>query len=372
MSALEKQAATEARACPLCGRPNDCRLCATEACQGPCWCETVAIPDELIARVPVALRNKACICPGCVMDFHRGRMQNRQSGLLPGEFYFDSGLMVFTEKYHLRRGWCCGSGCRHCPYGGDRIVAKVDNSACSRSGFTLIELLLVIAIVSVLAALLLPALSRSKASAQRIKCASNLHQLAIATHLYWDDNSGKCYRYNSGSVNGGQLYWFGWLGPGAEGKRPFDATMGALYPYLQGRGVELCPSLHYTPGRFKFKATGAAYGYGYNIYLSSATNQSPVSVNRIKRPTDTALLGDAAQINDFQAPASHSNPMLEEWYYLDTNTKYPNGHFRHAHKANVAFSDGHVGDERPLAGSLDRRLPAEYVARLRPEILALP
>ncbi|MES2387352.1 MAG: DUF5522 domain-containing protein [Bacteroidota bacterium] len=34
-----------------------------------------------------------------------------------GEYYFDpDGKMVFTEKYHLRRGYCCGSGCRHCPY----------------------------------------------------------------------------------------------------------------------------------------------------------------------------------------------------------------------------------------------------------------
>jgi len=33
------------------------------------------------------------------------------------DFYFEKGLMVFTEKYHLKRGSCCQSGCRHCPYG---------------------------------------------------------------------------------------------------------------------------------------------------------------------------------------------------------------------------------------------------------------
>jgi len=32
-------------------------------------------------------------------------------------FYFENGLMVFTEKYHLNRGFCCKNGCRHCPYG---------------------------------------------------------------------------------------------------------------------------------------------------------------------------------------------------------------------------------------------------------------
>lgn len=35
---------------------------------------------------------------------------------LPGDFYLEAGFMVFTAQYHLRRGYCCGSGCRHCPY----------------------------------------------------------------------------------------------------------------------------------------------------------------------------------------------------------------------------------------------------------------
>jgi hypothetical protein len=32
------------------------------------------------------------------------------------DYYFDRGLMVFTVHYHLRRGYCCDQGCRHCPY----------------------------------------------------------------------------------------------------------------------------------------------------------------------------------------------------------------------------------------------------------------
>lgn len=35
----------------------------------------------------------------------------------PGDFYYEGPYLVFTEQYHLRRGWCCQSGCRHCPYG---------------------------------------------------------------------------------------------------------------------------------------------------------------------------------------------------------------------------------------------------------------
>jgi hypothetical protein len=36
--------------------------------------------------------------------------------LEPGDFYMEDGYLVFTAQYHLKRGTCCGSQCRHCPY----------------------------------------------------------------------------------------------------------------------------------------------------------------------------------------------------------------------------------------------------------------
>src|SRR3954471_10791 len=111
-----------------------------------------------------------------------------------------------------------------------------------RRGFSLVELMVVIAILALLASLLLPSLIRTKASARRIQCASNLRQLGLAGHLYWDDNGGNCFRIGGTSTNGGQLYWFGWIGPGAEGQREFDPSAGVLYPYFKGKGVELCPA----------------------------------------------------------------------------------------------------------------------------------
>jgi hypothetical protein len=36
--------------------------------------------------------------------------------LEPGDYYFDGPNLVFTAAYHLKRGYCCNSGCRHCPY----------------------------------------------------------------------------------------------------------------------------------------------------------------------------------------------------------------------------------------------------------------
>ena len=241
--------------------------------------------------------------------------------------------------------------------------------ASAPCAFTLIELLAVIALLAILAGLLLPVLGRSKTSAQRLQCVSDLRQLGLAAQMYWDDNGGHCFRYGGTAAHGGQLYWFGWMGPGAEGQRAYDPTPGALFPYLRGRGVEICPALNYALAQFKLKATGAAYGYGYNLRLSAPSGQPPVNVGRIQRPTGITLLADAAQVNTWQPPASPSHPMLEEWYYVDDGTNQPNGHFRHEQKANVLFCDGHVGEERPVPGSLDARMPSQWVGRLRTEIL---
>ncbi len=236
-------------------------------------------------------------------------------------------------------------------------------------GFTLLELLTVVAVISVLSALLLPTLSRAKLSARRVKCASNLRQLALAGQMYWDDNAGAAFRWRGAATNDGQIFWFGWLQNGAEGRRRFDPTFGALYPYLGTHGVDICPSFNYSSPRLKLKASGASHGYGYNLALSAPADQPPVNLTKVGCPAELVFLADSAQVNTFQPPASPENPMLEEFYYV--NTREATVHFRHQRRANAAFCDGHVAAEKPLPGSLDDRVPREVVGRLRPEILTI-
>ena len=46
--------------------------------------------------------------------------------LAPDEFYMSpEGYIVFTEKYHLKRGYCCKSGCKHCPYGFNKKTGTI-------------------------------------------------------------------------------------------------------------------------------------------------------------------------------------------------------------------------------------------------------
>lgn len=52
---------------------------------------------------------------------------SKRPKLEPEDFYYsEEGFIVFTEKYHLKRGYCCKSGCKHCPYGFNKKTGRIE------------------------------------------------------------------------------------------------------------------------------------------------------------------------------------------------------------------------------------------------------
>lgn len=236
-------------------------------------------------------------------------------------------------------------------------------------GFTIIELLVVISILAILTGLLLPVLQRARLKGLDTHCMSNLRQLSLAGQMYWDDNNSQAFSYRGNSLNGGNTYWFGWLGRGDEGKRRFDISKGVLYKYIKNSSIQTCARLDYINDEFKLKATGAAYGYGYNLHLDGGSSLKPVVMTSLSSPSTVAFLADAAQVNTFQSPASKNNPMIEEFYYV--NSREQTAHFRHNKESYVAFCDGRVELVGFSSGSIDHRLPEQWIGRLPSKVLLL-
>jgi prepilin-type N-terminal cleavage/methylation domain-containing protein/prepilin-type processing-associated H-X9-DG protein len=217
----------------------------------------------------------------------------------------------------------------------------------SSGGFTLIELLVVIAIIAILAAMLLPALAKAKASGKRAVCVSNCRQWALAIIMYEGDHksfpqaSGSSFRWDP-PLNPGEPAQ-GWDWPNTP-----DFWWNTTRPYYRNTNLWICPSA--SPGEL-VKPRGQYPQYGLNCGevatsgpgaawnaingLGQVTFLEPkVSFEDVAVPAETLCVGDSM---DPLRTAHLVNPEWEPTYDAMTPAAP-----RHSHRANFAFVDGHV------------------------------
>lgn len=236
--------------------------------------------------------------------------------------------------------------------------------------FTLLEILLAISIIAILSVLGFGIYQKVQQAGRKGASASNLRQLTLAALLYANDHQGRFFPYRQRSTTG-TTWWFGFETRGSarsgEGNRELQKDGSPLYPYLQDvGGVEICPGFLYDTTIWKPKFNGASYGYGYNIYLGGGWMGSGRmgSLIGMERPSKVALFATCAQVNTFQAPASPSNPMVEEFYAFDD--QYKTIHFRFNQSALVSFCDGHIEAMKMHPDTRDERVPEANIGRFTP------
>jgi prepilin-type processing-associated H-X9-DG protein/prepilin-type N-terminal cleavage/methylation domain-containing protein len=227
--------------------------------------------------------------------------------------------------------------------------------------FTLLELLVVMTVIALLAALLLPSISRSKQEAQRIKCVSNLHQWGVALQNFVADSQTYPSGILSASTDGSEG-WEGWIERSWIGQLEHGGfgVSKPLTTNLLATGVFHCP-------------TDPSNGsYGYNAYgvrqQGIFTNQlgllgaytpsipytlagdAPLPESEVASPSEMMAIGDVFNESLYFGPRDAPSGFVLLWHGKLNQEWLRFMVARHQGNLNVVFCDGHV--ESPTLGFL--------------------
>ncbi len=192
--------------------------------------------------------------------------------------------------------------------------------------FTLIELLVVIAIIAILAAMLLPALSKARDKARSIACVSNLKQIGLYARLYMDDNNGRLPPCKASfaipdSIWGDNPAWDKFL-------MQYNGTVSTSW---KKRGVFQCPSAD-----IPLDDVEAIYGMFCN---QGPYYEMPNMFPEPRRPEETPVFGDSAAVVNGAYYTQTYALIVKGGYSHDGGHMF---HVRHNMCGNVSFFDGHV------------------------------
>jgi len=233
-----------------------------------------------------------------------------------------------------------------------------------KKAFTLLELMVVISVISLLMALLMPALSAARSQGREVLCRSNLRQLVIANIGYASENDG--FYVPAASDMWNNAGYRRWHGVRNSLNEPFDPRKGPLAAYLGDGRVKRCPDepAFVTGQGWDVNFERGCGGYGYNmIYIGSRLWQAGYSyadrqaysrttkLSEVARPGETLMFADTAfyQHDKYLVEYSFAEPRywVSNGKVLRQSLPSPSLHFRHRGRVNIGWADGHT-DSRPM------------------------